>query len=132
MEAGGGAGCTALLDAFFSLLESELRHHLRVFVAQWAAVQQQPTEGCVAEIASPDVRLMLKNLAKRWDDHGGMLPSTSRGLRLEGSPIIAANFSTINTVLNLYHHKSTFSPPPLSFVFVLLFDFRFRSFILLI
>jgi hypothetical protein len=127
MEAGGGAGCTALLDAFFSLLESELRHHLRAFVAQWAAVQQ-PTEGCVAEIASPDVRLMLKNLAKRWDDHGGMLPSTSRGLRLEGSPIIAANFSTINTVLNLYHHKSTSFPPPSSFVFVLFFICLFICF----
>lgn len=108
MEAGGGARGAAAdgavsLDAFFSTLEKELRLHLRAFVAQWAAAGG----GAVDEIASHDVRLMVQNLGRRWDDHGAGQAGKTRDLRLEGSPIIAANFYTIHTVLNRYHHKST-------------------------
>jgi hypothetical protein len=110
MEAGGGARGAAAdgavsLDAFFSTLEKELRLHLRAFVAQWAAAGG----GAVDEIASHDVRLMVQNLGRRWDDHGAGQAGKTRDLRLEGSPIIAANFYTIHTVLNRYHHKS--APP---------------------
>ncbi|ELR19593.1 uncharacterized protein ACA1_197730 [Acanthamoeba castellanii str. Neff] len=50
---------------------------------------------------------MVQNLGRRWDDHGAGQAGKTRDLRLEGSPIIAANFYTIHTVLNRYHHKST-------------------------
>lgn len=119
MEAGrGGARGAAAdgavsLDSFFATLERELGRHLRAFVEQWAAAGG----GAVDEIASRDVRLMVHNLGRRWDDRGAGGPAgKTRNLRLEGSPIIASNFYTIHTVLDRYHHKSAPSSSCKSFV----------------
>jgi hypothetical protein len=111
------------LDSYFLLLEGELRRHLNAFLA----AQAQSGTVDVAGIASPDVRLLLQNLAKRW--HSPQAPTATqqqtqtqykkKNLRLEGSSVIATNFLTILLVLNNYHHRSTNSPPP---------DFRFRFF----
>jgi hypothetical protein len=87
----------------------------------------------VAGIASPDVRLLLQTLAKRW--HSPQAATTAqqqtqtqykkKNLRLEGSSVIATNFLTILTVLNCYHHRSTAPPlpPSLSYFFVSFFCF---------
>lgn len=109
------------LDSYFLLLEGELRRHLNAFLA----AQAQNGTVDVAGIASPDVRLLLQNLAKRW--HSPQAPTTTqqqtqtqykkKNLRLEGSSVIATNFLTILVVLNNYHHRSTNSPPAFAFVF---------------
>jgi hypothetical protein len=121
------------LDSYFLLLEGELRRHLNAFLA----AQAQSGTVDVAGIASPDVRLLLQTLAKRW--HSPQAATTAqqqtqtqykkKNLRLEGSSVIATNFLTILTVLNCYHHRSTTPSPSslslflLSFVFLFLFFF---------
>lgn len=117
------------LDSYFLLLEGELRRHLNAFLA----AQAQSGTVDVAGIASPDVRLLLQTLAKRW--HSPQAATTAqqqtqtqykkKNLRLEGSSVIATNFLTILTVLNCYHHRST-APPLPSFAFVF---FSFLSFV---
>jgi hypothetical protein len=98
------------LDVYFVLLENELRRHLHTFISSQVVD--------VSGLASPDVRLMLNNVAKRWQSPQSNLPgSGKKQLRLEGSPVIGANFLTILTVLNCFHHKSThaasfFAPLP--------------------
>jgi hypothetical protein len=94
------------LDTFFVLLENQLRRHLHAFVAAQAQAGID-----VAGIASNDVRLLLQNLAKRWHSPQGNLGGPKKNLRLAGSPVIEANFLTILTVLNCFHHKSTLRSP---------------------
>jgi hypothetical protein len=109
-----------------------LRRHLNAFVA----AQAQSGIVDVAGIASPDVRLVLQSLAKRWHTPQAATAAQQqaqkqykkKNLGLEGSSVIAANFLTILTVLNCYHHRSTVPPPPSLFAFVFVFVFAFGTF----
>ncbi len=70
------------LNAFWQIVENALHRHLTHFLAQVG----DKANG----LASPDVRKMLADVERKWDDRG------QEGLHLVGSPIKIS--------LNRYHH----------------------------
>jgi hypothetical protein len=96
------------LNAFFARLEDVLRSALSAFFDQTHGLGEKST----------DVRTMLNVLHLKWDDSAGTGKSpASAVVHLEGSPVVAAHFKFIKTLLNRFHHSRTWCSTPLLFRF---------------
>jgi hypothetical protein len=98
MEKDASSYDNSSLNAFFARLEDVLRSALSAFFDQTPGLGEKST----------DVRTMLNVLHLKWDDSAGTGKSpASAVVHLEGSPVVAAHFKFIKTLLNRFHHSRT-------------------------
>lgn len=96
MEKDASSYDNSSLNAFFARLEDVLRSALSAFFDQTPGLGEKST----------DVRTMLNVLHLKWDDSAGTGKSpASAVVHLEGSPVVAAHFKFIKTLLNRFHHS---------------------------